>query len=108
MAIFKRETCDLAVENKEYIVQCSCGSPEHLIQVSWFLPNEKYCTEDYEELYIHYSLLKARVWKRIWYAIKYVFGYQSRFGGYGEMVLYKQDVDKLIEVLQEYQKDIIK
>jgi hypothetical protein len=103
MSIFKSITKNTTIEDKQYIIKCSCGSAEHLIQVSWFPPN-KY--DDGKEVYIHYSLLKFRLLKRIWYAIKYVFGYQSRFGGYAEMVLYPEDVEGLIEILQESQKEL--
>lgn len=98
MAFFKKEPDWCA--NKSYIVRCDCNEIDHQIELSWW---PKYKNE--EELYIHYHLQSEPFWKRVVGAVKYIFGYKSKYGNFGEIVLNKKDVTRLRKALQEYEED---
>lgn len=67
---------------------CECDSVEHQIVFSYF-PDEK-------EVYMHIHLLPEKsIWRRISKAVKYVFGYVSRYGHFDEFIFKKGDADKL-------------
>jgi hypothetical protein len=42
--------------------------------------------------------------KRIWLAIRYVFGFQSRFGHYDTITIRREDLSRLRAILDEYEK----
>jgi hypothetical protein len=89
---------DVAVENNESterFVSCSCHTPEHLIKIMWF--------KGEEELYVCYSLSPLPFFQRVWLAIKYIFGHQSKFGMFGELVLDRGDKNNLIYILKEHE-----
>jgi hypothetical protein len=41
-------------------------------------------------------------WKRLWLAIKYTFGYLSRYGHYDTMSVRYEDVPRMKAILDEY------
>jgi hypothetical protein len=80
---------------REFIV-CSCGDIEH--QFNFCYEDD----EDWDELYLQVHLNKLSFWKRLKYGIKYILGYQSKYGAFGEMYINQEDVDRMITTLQEY------
>lgn len=85
---------------KEIILKCECRFTEHQIHFSYMLDNE---LDQNEFIAIQPYLTTLRnPFKRVWYAIKYVFGYKSRFGAFDEVLAYKDDVEKLVEFLKGY------
>lgn len=70
---------------------CECGSSEHQFIIRKF--------EDEEEAYLTIHLNKKPLLKRIKYAFKYIFGYQSRYGAFDEIILNPDDADKLQKVV---------
>lgn len=77
-------------ENKVYI-QCSCGSPEHLLQF------EK--DEDY--VYVYVLLIGDSFFKRLYNGIKYIFGYKCRYGHFDEILLNQETTKELVEFLNK-------
>ncbi len=84
---------------------CTCSSSEHTLRFCYFKPYKgKDFTED-AELYAEIHLNQYRnIFKRIWVAIKYVFGYKCRYGHWDVWTLNQKDcerlrnlVDKIIE-----------
>ena len=72
---------------------CQCYNTEHQLIFSYF-PEEK------GDVYVSVHLTpEYRIWKRIWIAIKYIFGYRSRYGHFDEFVFNKADVNKLQKVV---------
>ena len=57
---------------------------------------------DDPEVFAHVFLRPDPLPKRIWNAIKYVFGYKCRYGHFDEFILQRADVTRLITLLQEY------
>ena len=78
------------------VILCSCMCPEH---------NIIYIKDpDDSEVWLHFMLTKQVWYKRIWLGIKYIFGYQSRYGMYGEMLITEANVDRLEDIIQHIKK----
>jgi len=72
--------------------ECACHGDEHTIKF-------RYDVED-NSLYLNIFLNQYRnIFKRIWTAIKYVFGYKSKYGDWDCWELLPEDVGRLKEVL---------
>jgi hypothetical protein len=78
---------------KELII-CSCHSTEH--QMVFIYDQD----ENYPMVYIHYHLNKRPFWERVVYGIKYIFGGQSRYGAFDEIILTPDDVSKFEKVVE--------
>lgn len=72
------------------IIICGCGHPEHQIIVQK--------NEEDNLLYLHIHLNKLPILKRLKYGIKYIFGYQCRYGAFYEIVLDKSHYKQLSEI----------
>jgi hypothetical protein len=79
------------MEDKEIFI-CACHNFEHLLI---FCKDEDfvYC---YSNL-VHYN----GFWKRLWYGIKYAFGYKSRYGAFDEFLFKPEDLQQLKTFLNE-------
>lgn len=83
--------------NKEILI-CECNSTEHQMV---FLYDE----EDKDRtVYLHVHLNKRPFLERLIYGVKYIFGYQSRYGAFDEFILNPDDSKKLKDVVK-YLKD---
>src|SRR5271169_3680025 len=69
---------------------CSCMSPEHTIR--W--------TRDPEDnqVYIYVYLAPLTFWRRLWTGLKYICGYQCRYGAFDEFILDNSDAIRLEEM----------
>lgn len=89
--------------NRELFI-CSCHSTEHQIIVTY--EDDEINGVKYPILYIHTHLNKKPFWKRLKYGIKYIFGYQSRYGAFDEFIVNPDDIvglEKMIKHLKECQ-----
>jgi len=78
------------------IMICDCNSIEH--QAKFYYWKE----DNYDVLGILIHLMTHRsIFKRIWYAIKYIFGYKSRFGAWDEFLMSENNRDDLKKFLNE-------
>lgn len=77
---------------------CDCGSPEHQFIVYYF---DDY---NYPEVDVVIHLAKKPFWKRVWYAIKYIFGYQSSYGAFDSIIINPDDADRLQKVVDHLRK----
>lgn len=82
MPIFRK---DPEWDEEELIVGCQCHWAEHEVRLLYFgsEPDECYVTFNLEPY--------ENVLKRLWLALRYVFGYRSRFGEYGEIIIGPKD-----------------
>ncbi len=62
---------------KKTLFTCRCGSIEHIFVI----------TADDEDLFIEVHLAPLPLWQRVRQAIKYVFGYRSKWGDFDEILL---------------------
>jgi len=79
------------------LLLCECESPEHSVLV--FFEED----ENYPILYFEVHLKKLPWYYRILYAIKYVFGHQSKYGSFDTFIFKYKDAEKL-EKITEYLK----
>jgi hypothetical protein len=77
-------------ETQEIFI-CECYSPEHQFIIRKF--------DDENEVYLTIHLTKQPIWRRLKYAFRYIFGYQSRFGAFDEIILNPDDADRLQKVV---------
>ena len=87
------------------ILICECNSTEHQMVIN-------YSEEQYPNgvkipmIYIHTHLNKRPFWERLKYGIKYIFGYQCRYGAFDEFIINPSDTDKLKEVIKYLNNEI--
>lgn len=80
-------------------LDCQCESLEHSIRF--------YYEPDLECVVLDTHIIRIPLWKRIVYAIKYVFGYQSKYGAFDETLLNVDNIEELKEFLEQVQMEII-
>jgi hypothetical protein len=80
------------------VVICACHSTDHQMVILY--SEDIINGERYPEVYLHILLNKRPFWERVKYGIKYIFGYQSRYGAFDEMIIDKKDVDKFKKVVE--------
>lgn len=76
----------------EEIILCQCGNTEHQIIFTAF--------EDEPEVYMSVHLNKLPLLKRIVCAIKYIFGYKSKYGDFDEVIIGKDEIHKFEKILE--------
>jgi hypothetical protein len=57
--------------------------------------------------YAHIHLNKDNFWGRLKYGIKYIFGYQSRYGAFDEFIFNPDDVPRLQKLIDHLNEQII-
>lgn len=81
-------------------VTCSCDSDEHQINFRFFAnsldDNFIYCTISLKP--------EKNIFKRMWNAIKYIFGYKSKFGDFEEIILDENKIYEIKNIIQYYEK----
>lgn len=82
-------------------VNCSCTSSEHLITFSY---NPSY-KGDEPDLYLHVQLIPRPWYTRLWYAIKYTFGYQCRYGHWEEFLFDEDNAKQVQDILMSYRAE---
>lgn len=96
----------LKFERPEIFI-CECGSLEHSYAF-WY-------DEETKDIHFMPHLISYRnFFKRIWVAIKYIFGYQCRYGHFDSMIINPEDIKKLrgyfdrseVEVFLDYHPEI--
>ena len=80
------------VFNQDLLI-CECASVEHQLIIRYF----KEDTED--DVYVEVHLAKVPFLKRLAYAIKYLFGHQSRYGAFAEFIMNANHVEPLTKVI---------
>ena len=80
--------------NTEYF-DCKCSSPEHTLRFVY----------DEDDIYIEIYLRQYRnFFKRIWIAIKYIFGYKCQYGDWDCFILKEDDIQRMIRLLTKKEK----
>ena len=82
---------------KSKYIECDCQDVIHTIRFSYI--EDDMCPE----LFISNHLNKFPWYRRIWVAIKYIFGYNCIYGHFEETLLNDQQVANLVDFLLEYQ-----
>lgn len=78
---------------KKQLILCSCYSAEHQIIFS-------YWEDDYEpEIEFTVHLCKKNLWERIKRGVSYIFGHQSRYGDWDEVLLRPEQAIEIRDIL---------
>lgn len=70
--------------------ECACHSDEHTLRFILSFDDDDPC------IYTSVFLRERQWWKRIWPAVKYVFGYKCRFGHWDCFELKPEDAQRLM------------
>ena len=87
----------------EELFICECGDPSHQFIIS----ADKETTEGPCAFISVHLNREHNIFKRIWYAIKYVFGARSIYGDFDEIIINPYDADRLqkvVDFLKRHQK----
>jgi hypothetical protein len=84
-------------DHMDRYICCECNTDEHVIRLLWE-------ADDPNFVYFHYHLIpEPNIFVRIWKAVKYVFGFKSKYGMFGEMLVGRDGRDNIVEVLEKIQ-----
>lgn len=75
---------------------CLCENNEHQLIFSYF-PDDDCGGEVYATIHL---TPERNIFKRIWKAIKYIFGYRSQYGHFDEFIFNPEDAYKLEKILK--------
>jgi len=84
-----------------HYIECSCTDSEHTIRLT------RYKDDEWDQwVYVSYYMGNHdNIFKRVWTAIKYVFGYKSRYGDFGETLIDVEEAQKIVDYLQDTLED---
>jgi len=82
---------------KNEYFECACHSPEHRLVFTCDIGDE--FSEIWTEVYLH---TYENIFKKIWTAIKYVFGYKCQWGHFDCFVLQEKDARRLRDMLDKF------
>ena len=75
------------------VLDCACSSDNH-VMIGTF-------DEDNNEIYISIHLYNPIWYKRIWHAIKYIFGFKCVYGDFDEIIINKTNKYQFIELFNK-------
>jgi hypothetical protein len=85
------------------LLLCSCYSSEHQLIVHLYEEGDLYPPEAFIEVH----LVKRSFWYRLIYGIKYIFGYQSKYGAWDEFILDKKHADSLRKIAKHLDDETV-
>ncbi|MFA5049155.1 MAG: hypothetical protein WC516_09085 [Patescibacteria group bacterium] len=89
------------MKQQHLVLNCDCTSSEHIVR--FIIDND----EVYPHIYINIQLSSSRVFFcRLWNAIKYVFGYECKYGHWDEVMLTSSSVEELRDLCNEHLKSL--
>ena len=95
--------------NKEieyHHIECDCHSSDHILRFVYVPRYELYGGVEEPELYTEVQLHQCHnIFKRIWLAIKYIFGYKCRYGLWDCVLINEEEAAKLLLILTSYIND---
>jgi hypothetical protein len=74
--------------------ECACHSPEHTLRFCWDDKDNEIYTEVFLNQYHNF-------FKRIWIALKYVFGYKCKYGQFDCFLMQPKDAQRLKSLLDK-------
>ena len=86
------------------IIVCECESVEHQIIFAYF-PEYEDDREVYMSIYLHPTY---GFFRRLWAAIKYIFGHRSIYGHFDDVIISQKDSHKLVKILKYLDPDVFK
>ena len=85
---------------KSQYFDCACHSSNHTIRFDLSIEDN-----EFPDLYLSVQLNRWRnIFSRIWIAIRYIFGYECKYGHWDTWLLNHDDVSRLRELLEDFDK----
>ena len=83
---------------REFIL-CDCGCAEHQVLLQYF-PDED---DKFKVLYLTIHLVTyMNIFRRLWAALRYVFGYHCRYGHWDEIVVTKKTAAEMRDFIDKF------
>jgi len=83
-----------------YFFECQCGMTEHVLRFTLNIEEP----EIFASVFLDYQLPRYR---RIWSALKYVFGYKCEYGHFGSWIMEEADVGRFKEMVAKFEKGLL-
>ena len=83
---------------KQKVIIYNCKCPEHQFIMT--------VDDEFDIVYFEIHLSKKNFMRRLVHGLKYIFGYQSKYGAFDEIVLDKEKVEDLEKWLSSISKDM--
>lgn len=87
------------------IIVCECGDVAHQLVLSWFKQQTPMDYDSDEYVYLSVHLNKLPFWKRLKVAIQYLFGKQSKYGAFDEVIIDSSEYKKFQDMV-DFMKDV--
>ena len=95
----------MKTKDDKIVLLCECGDVSDQIIMRWFCNLEP---DDEQDVYVSFFLRKLPFFKRVVLGLKYIFGYRSKYGEFGEVIIRPEDytdVERVAETLKkEYER----
>lgn len=84
--------------SQKVLGECECGSPDHILVAR---------VEEWDKNDVDFYLFTQATplygfWKRVAFAVKYIFGRRPKYGTWQETILKRSDAVKLRDLLTKY------
>lgn len=83
-------------EDKKELFVCQCGDVDHSLIME--------ADDEWGSVFCYVHLVRDGFFKRIWNAVRYIFGRRSRYGDFDEFIFNPEDADRLQEVVDKLKK----
>lgn len=84
---------------QHHYIECACDSAEHVVRLS-ANPTDEYLPLWFEFHLVHHR----RWWTRVWVAVKYIFGYQSKYGAFDTCCPSGEAANEIVRVIRTVYK----
>jgi hypothetical protein len=87
----------------QHVTVCHCMSEEHQFTFTFDPDSEE---NEFLECYLDVHLYHGRrgFFRRVWHAVKFVFGYKSRYGNWDGAIVSREEARKLRDLFDKYYK----
>lgn len=85
------------MDSKYTTILCSCKNSEHLVLLHY--------DSDDKMVYMEYHLCTLPFWKRIIVGIKYIFGFRSKYGEYGELIITEDNYKEFKPIIDFFENE---
>lgn len=93
------------IDRVNKIIVCECGDIAHQLVLSWFKPQIPMDYDSDEYVYLSVHLNKLPFLKRLKVAIQYLFGKQSKYGAFDEVIIGSSEYKKFQDMV-DFMKDV--
>lgn len=89
---------------KHHYVPCECHSMDHMFAIVYFEDKDgKIDPKWSDELFLEVQMIQHKEWyKRAWAALKYTFGYTSRYGHWDSASITPEEAGRMRELLDKF------